>query len=117
MKTPLTPDEIKIKREKRMEERKDNDIKVVLKIPEGRRLYRRLMAEAGLWLEPMVMGYQDATHYNLGRLSVGRSMLADILRADPSSFEQMNREFASEAKRIEDEDKESEKDNDILTTS
>lgn len=100
----LTPQQIRQRRAERMAERENNDIRAVLQTPEGRRLYRKTMADAGLWQEAFVKGFPDQTDYNLGRLSIGRDMLFNLMKADPTAFEKMNREHASEMQRIEAED-------------
>ena len=72
-------------RNKQIRERQLSDIKAVLQKPEGRRLIWRIMAEAETFL---------ATQTD--KRVIGLMLFAEIMKADPESFLQMQREYKSE---------------------
>lgn len=82
-----------------------SDIRKVLSLAEGRRLYWRLMSRAGAFHSPYT-GENNATNKNCGRQEIGFFLLDELLEASPSTFTQMQREAKSEAKKQEEEDKE-----------
>lgn len=96
------------KKERRAELRriKDlNDIRKVLSIPEGRRVWWKLMAKAGAFRTPYT-GETNSTMRNCGEQAIGFFMLSELMDANPQSFAQMQREFKAELKRQEEEEKE-----------
>ena len=106
-----TPEE----RDNRKKERELNDIRVIISTPEGRRFLWKIISEAGVFrtsfsLDENQMAYQE------GRRSIGLNILYDLLDASPSTYMQMQNEYASEMKREENEEKKRQDNKDILTT-
>lgn len=91
------------KRAKRKRERELSDIRFIVKSPEGRRFYWKLMEVGGVFLNPYG---KDTNHtfYNLGRQSISRDFLNDLLEAKPEALDQMRQEKKSEEKAEELED-------------
>lgn len=91
----LTEEQKKQKKAERKRERELSDIRFVIKSPEGRRFYWRVMEEGGVFLDP----YQpetNPTYYGLGRQSVSRKFLNELLEAKPEGLSQMQQERESE---------------------
>jgi hypothetical protein len=84
-------------REKARRERQESDVRWFLSKPEGRRI---------IWWVLSICGcFKNTTIFQEGRRSVGLEILNLILRAKPSAFNEMQQEFASEAKSDEAMDK------------
>jgi hypothetical protein len=110
---PLTE---KQKEEKRIRDRELSDLRFALKHVECRRIFWRLMAHAGTFRSPYVVGDNGyETTYNVGRQDSGRHILNEIIAAKPDAFTQMQNENASEKVSKDNERKLKEKDRDILT--
>jgi hypothetical protein len=88
------------KREERKRERDLSDIRLILKSPEGRRFYWRLMSEAGVFHRSFA-GDVNTTLFNEGRRSLGIDLLNDLMDAKPTAFNEMQQEYASERKNEE----------------
>lgn len=68
-----------------------NDLRSLLKLPEGRRTLWRLMAWTQ-YLENPTHARGDMTHQNIGRADVGRFILSEIMEADDNAFFTMMQE-------------------------
>jgi hypothetical protein len=79
---------------KKLRERELGDIRTVLKTPEGRRWYWKLMAHAGAFRTPFA-AQDNLTNKNCGRQEIGFFMLDELLEASPAMFVQMQRESKS----------------------
>lgn len=93
---------------KREREKELEDIRFVLKSPEGRRVYYRLIDHCQPFKESYVVGMFDVTANNEGRRMVGNFLMAELLEADPERYFQMVREFKSAmvTKKIIEENRE-----------
>lgn len=103
---PESPEE----KAKRIDNRRLNDFRVILNMPEGRRIIWWILTVCKVFVDGYVAGDNGyATTRNTGIKWVGHWLLNWVLRAKPSAFTQMQRENASEVKReeiIEDQYKE-----------
>jgi hypothetical protein len=81
-------------RAKRKREKELGDIRKVLSIPEGRRLYWRFLSKCGIfrssWTEDA-----DSTLVNEGMRIPGLIFLDDLLEASPATYAQLQRENKS----------------------
>lgn len=102
-------EEKKQKRNDRRRERQLSDIRHVLKTPEGRRFYWRLMEEGRVFVDPFCFEQTNNTHYQLGRQSVSRTFLNDLLEAKPEALQQMQLERKSEEEKDKAQDELDEK--------
>lgn len=83
------------KRESRKRERELTDIRSVLLTPQGRRFYWRVMESGAIFQDPFCGVDTNATNYRLGRQSISRDFLNDLMEASPDALAQMQREQAS----------------------
>lgn len=90
-------DDAKIKKADRKRERELSDIRFILKSPEGRRLYWRIMEKGGVFRDGYAGTDTNGTNYNLGRQSISRDFLNDLLEADSKILTQMQDERKAEA--------------------
>lgn len=79
-----------------------SDIRKILSMVEGRRVYWRFMSRAGAFRTPYT-GEINSTNFNCGQQSLGFFMFDELLEASPASFSQMQREARSEEKNNEKE--------------
>lgn len=91
-------------RDKARRDRHKSDIRWMLAKPEGRRVAWKILTACGVF-KTSFSGEANGTIYQEGRRSVGLEFLNDILEAKPSAFNEMQQEFASEAKSDEAMDK------------
>jgi hypothetical protein len=91
-------------REKARRERQESDVRWFLSKPEGRRIIWWVLSICGCF-KTSFTGDPNTTIFQEGRRSVGLEILNLILRAKPSAFNEMQQEFASEAKSDEAMDK------------
>ncbi len=83
--------------QKRIRLREINDIRKVLKIPEGRRFIWRLWSVCGIFRNPFTANANQSA-FNAGRMSVGQEILADVNNADVSAFARLQNEHISSLK-------------------
>lgn len=83
------------KKAERKRERELSDIRFVLQKPEGRRFIWRVIEEGKVFLDAYTPE-SNSTYYNLGRQSVSRNFLNDVLDAKPDSLSQMQQERDAE---------------------
>lgn len=81
-------------------ERELEDVQVLLKLPEGRRVFWRLFSMSGMFRASMT-GDAMTTAFNEGRRDVGLMFLADVNRADHNVFAQIQSEHYSKLKSEE----------------
>ena len=84
------------KKSERKRKRELSDIRFVLKSPEGRRLYWRIMEMGQVFQNPFCLDSTNGTNYNLGRQAISRNFLNDLLEACPDILIQMQQERESE---------------------
>lgn len=85
------------RKEKDRERRQDDDLRVVLSLPEGRRFIWRIMGWSG-YLENPTHARGDMTHQNIGRGDCGRMLLSEIVRVDERAYLLMQQEAWKQAK-------------------
>lgn len=89
-------EEAKHKKLDKKRERELSDIRRVLQLPEGRRLYWRIMEKGGVFRDAYAGDSSNGTNYNLGRQSISRDFLNDLLEADSKILTQIQDEFRAE---------------------
>lgn len=85
-----------LKKADKRRERELSDIRFVLKSPEGRRFYWRLMEKGRVFHDVFCGDSTNGTNYNLGRQSISRDFLNDLLEAKPEAYVQMQQEREAE---------------------
>lgn len=108
MENPLintSKEEKKVKKLDRRHEREMSDIRFILKSPEGRRFYHKILAKGKVFVDPFCNDNTNGTNYNLGRQSISRDFLNDLLEAKPDGLQQIMQEKAAEEEsdRLQDE--------------
>lgn len=78
---------------KRRKERETEDLKVLLKMPEGRRLFWRYMGDAGVFRSSYTG--DQGTNFNEGQRNIGLKMFNDVLNTDIRAFAQMQQEHVA----------------------
>jgi hypothetical protein len=74
-----------------------DDLQKTLKTPEGRRLIRRILEEAGIFRASFSQNSM-LTAFNEGKRDVGLWLIRDIDESDPNMYAQIQREYYSELK-------------------
>jgi len=74
-----------------------NDIRSMLKSPEGRRVMWYMLSSCRTMAASMSANPYD-TAYREGQRSIGLMLLDDIMEAKPEAYDQMRREYASNSK-------------------
>lgn len=88
----------------RRHERELSDIRAILMLPEGRRFYWKLMAAGSPFIDAFNSENSRLTDYALGRQSVSREFLNDLLEARPEAYAQMQKEREAESKADEQQE-------------
>jgi hypothetical protein len=102
-------------KDRRKHDRDMSDIRAIIKMPEGRRFYWKIMEAGGVFQNAFVACDVNATNFNLGRQSLSQLFLNELMEAKPDALQQMQNERASEAKSEEViEKKEQEKESELL---
>lgn len=83
--------------QKRARQSEINDVKRILKTPEGRRFIWQLWDISGIFRNPFHPNSNQHS-FNSGRMSIGQRLLADVSMADGSAFAQMQNEHVSALK-------------------
>lgn len=78
----------------RKRDRELNDLRKVLRTPEGRRVIWRLLEEAKIFQS--VFTGNSGTYYKAGYSDFGRFILSEVLEANKNAFTQMMNEAWSE---------------------
>ena len=76
-----------------------NDIRKVVSMPEGRRLYFFVLAESGIFRSSFTGN--STTFFNEGARNIGLILLRDIMEAKPDVLTQMMSENYSEIKSFQ----------------
>lgn len=92
----ISSSELIEQRNRRLQERGENDLRAILKLPEGRRLVWSMLEE-GRVFQSSFTGNSE-TFFNEGKRAVGLVLLGRILAVKPEAFQQMTLEHASEEK-------------------
>ncbi len=81
-------------------EKRLNDLRKVLSIPEGRRLFWWLMSETGLFKNDFI-GEVSLLQFQSGQKNIGSMILGYIEMAGPGIYPRMRREAISNQKQLE----------------
>jgi hypothetical protein len=82
---------------KNRKDRELDDLKVVLKLPEGRRFIYWMLSSVGVWNTSFSLNSMQ-TSFNEGRRDVGLMLLKQLDEAEPNVHSQMLKEHYSELK-------------------
>lgn len=77
----------------RRKERTANDLKVVLKMPEGRRIFWKYMSAAGVFRSSYTG--DNGTNFNEGQRNIGLTLFHDVMNTDVKAFMQMQQEHVA----------------------
>ena len=83
--------------QRRVRQKEIDDVKKILKTPEGRRFIWKLWSVSGIFRNPFHPNSNQHS-WNSGRMSIGQELLADINEADGSAFARMQNEYVSALK-------------------
>lgn len=89
-------EEEKLKKRNKRRERELSDIRRILQLPEGRRFYWRVLEKGGVFRDPYADTNTNGTNYNLGRQSISRDFLNDLLEAKSDGLAQLQDEYRAE---------------------
>lgn len=92
------------KKASRRRERELSDLRFMLLSKEGRRLVWRWIGKGRIFQEPFCNDNTNGTNYNLGRMSLSRDLLNDVMEAAPHVFNQMQQEAAAQEQNDLNED-------------
>ena len=98
----MTAQELMEAREKRLQERGANDLRAILKTPEGRRFVWSMLTKGAIF-QLSFTGDNNQTNFNEGKKSVALTLLNDLLTVEPKAYLQMTLEHTSEEKAFKDE--------------
>ena len=91
------------KRYERRHVRDIDDLKKVLKLPEGRRMVWKILSETGVFRASFSLNSMQ-TAFHEGKRDVGLKLIMAMDEAEPMAYAQMLREHYSEAKSKKKED-------------
>lgn len=83
--------------QKRARQKDINDVRAILKTPEGRRYLRKLLGKCGIFRSSFTPN-SNLTAFNEGKRDIGLEVLIEINEADGSAFAQMQNEYISALK-------------------
>jgi hypothetical protein len=83
--------------QKRVHQKEIDDVRKILKTPEGRRYLWRMLGECGIFFNSFTPN-SNQTAFNEGGRNIGLIILSDINEADPSAFAKMQNEYVSALK-------------------
>lgn len=87
-------------RQKRLRDRELSDIRALLAMPEGRRVFWRVLEHAKTLNSPYVHGDNGySTAFNSGRQNEGLWLFSELNTAKPNAFSQMQKDHNSEKTR------------------
>lgn len=86
---------------KSIAQRKINDWRRVLNLPEGRRVIYSLLMDCSHRTNAFVPGDPYATAYNCAKRAFGCYMEEMVRTANPSAYEQMEQEFKAEVRQFQ----------------
>lgn len=80
--------------QRRVRQKEIDDIRRLLRTPEGRRFLWRMMSLCGVFRNPFTQN-SNQTAFNAGMMNVGQTVLADVNEADVTAFAKMQQEYMS----------------------
>lgn len=83
--------------QRRARQNEINDVKRILKTPEGRRYFWKLLSRCGMFRTSFTPN-SNLTAFNEGKRDIGLTALLEISEADSSAFAQMQNEYVSALK-------------------
>ena len=83
--------------QRRAHQKEIDDVRKILKTPEGRRYFWRKMDEYGIFRSSFNLN-SNLSAFNEGQQNAGLDILRDISEADPSAFAKMQNEYVSALK-------------------
>ena len=83
--------------QRRAHQKEIDDVKVILKTPQGRRFIWRLWSKCGIFRNPFNPNSNQHS-LNSGRMSIGQEILMDVNEASVSAFAQIQQEYISALK-------------------
>lgn len=83
--------------QRRVRQKEIDDVRTILKTPTGRRLFWKIWSMSGMFREPFSLN-SNQTSFCLGRISLGRDLLAIVNEANVSAFAQIQQEHISALK-------------------
>lgn len=83
--------------QRRVRQKEIEDVKKILKTPEGRRYFWRLLSKCGMFRTSFTPN-SNLTAFNEGKRDIGLDTLIEISEADGSAFAQMQNEHVSALK-------------------
>ena len=89
----------------RRRDREVDDLRKVLKMPEGRRFVYKMLCECGVFKASFSLNSMT-TSFNEGKRDIGLALLAELDLAEPQVYSQMLKEHFSELKSKRDKSKE-----------
>lgn len=93
------------KKAKRKQNRDESDIRKILSIPEGQRMFWRILEQCGVFQDSYVHGDQGyGTTYNVGRKSIGLWLSDQITTAQPNALYTMMTHNSTDALNAKDEE-------------
>ena len=98
----MTAQELMEAREKRLQERGANDLRAILKTPEGRRFVWSMLTKGAIF-QLSFTGDNNQTNFNDGKKAVALGLLNDLLAVKPEAYLQMTLEHTSDEKAFKDE--------------
>ena len=99
---PFALENVEVKEDTAKRERRRlreiNDLRAILKIPEGRRYIWRLWGLTGVFRASYTSRDANMTSFREGQRDIGLALLQDINEASPTALGQMRSEYLSELK-------------------
>ena len=83
--------------QKRVRQKEIDDVRKILKTPEGRRYFWRQLGKCGIFRNSFALN-SNQTAFNEGIRDTGLGLLNDINEADGSAFAKMQNEYVSALK-------------------
>lgn len=90
------------KEEKRQRQKDINDLRRIIKTPEGRRWIWRVLEDCGIYRNSFHLN-SNQTAFCEGKRDVGLGIIRDLFEADSTTFMQMHNEYIAALKQKEAE--------------
>lgn len=81
--------------DRRRKQREINDLRRLLKTPEGRRFIWKIISSCGIFRSSFTMN-SNQTAFREGQREIGLNILNDVNEADSGAFAQMQQEYVSD---------------------
>jgi len=91
----------------RKHDRDIDDLRKIIKTPEGRRFVWKILSECSIYKASFTLNSMQ-TAFNEGRRDIGLALLADLNEADTFAYAKMQQEYVSELKSKQNEKKKNE---------